>query len=262
MKLLIILFFLFSYSFLFSQDTDSSLVFIKGGIFTMGSNNKAAEDEKKHKVWISDFYISKYEVTNLEFVEFLNQNGNQVENNAFWILLNGEWRDERCRIYLKDSVYKVEKGYEYFPVLYVSWYGAAAYCKWRNGRLPTEAEWEYVAKGGKYKKDNSLIDFENNIVFAQNSDLKPNRIATKLPNILGVYDIYGNQAEWCSDWYWANYYNGSKFKNPKGKPNGQMKIYRGGSWYSQKNYISATDRKADNPANNNITIGFRIVKNK
>jgi len=260
MKKLIILFLIIFNSNLFSQNIDTNMIFIKGGIFKMGNSNNEANDEKIHKVKISDFYVSKYEITNNQFVEFLNDSGNQVENNAFWILLSGTWRDEKCRIYLEDSIYKIEKGYEYFPVLFVSWYGAAAYCRYKGGRLPTEAEWEYLAKGGKYENDSLFLEYDKNIICYQNSDLKPNKVASKKSNVLGIYDILGNQAEWCSDWYSMDYYKNSKFKNPKGEIKGQQKVYRGGSWYSKIENISLTDRRAENPATNNITIGFRIVK--
>ncbi len=82
-----------------------------------------------------------------------------------------------------------------------------------------------------------------------------------MPNYYGVYDIYGNMSEWCSDWYNADYYKHSPKKNPQGNSTGQMKVKRGGSWYSKAENINPTNRKASNPNNNNITIGFRIVKN-
>ena len=239
---------------IYSQEIDSSFVFIKGGKFQMGSNSAQIDEKPVHKVKISDFYISKYEVTNLQYAVFLNEKGNQFEANTIWIDLQGSWRDEKCRIYMKDSVFLVEKGYENYPVAFVSWYGANAYCKWKNGRLPTEAEWEYIAKF-----DISYTDSLQNIaVLKSNSNSKINQGGTKQANILGIYDLYGNMSEWCYDWYQPKYTKKRK-KNPQGNNFGEMKCRRGGSWYSPPKNIYPTNRKASNPNNNNVTIGFRVV---
>ncbi len=237
------------------SQTDTNLIFIKGGSFKMGNNNSQIDEKPKHKVKINDFYISKYEITNNEYAVFLNEKGNQIEANSIWIFLDGNWRDEKCRIYQKDSTFFVEKGYENYPVCFVSWYGANAYCQWRGGRLPTEAEWEYVANSQKklQEKINEIA------IYKENSGAKINKVGTKKPNILGVYDIYGNMSEWCSDWYSTDYYKESPRKNPKGAGIGQMKVKRGGSWYCNSKNISPTNRKASNPNKNNVTIGFRIA---
>ncbi len=254
-------FLIISYIFcqtIYSQP-DTVLVFIEGGKFKMGNKNGSEDEKPVHSVKLDDFYISKFEVTNQQFAEFLNAKGNQVENNSFWLLTSGKWREQNCRIHLEDSVYKVEVGFENYPVTYVSWYGANAYCKWKGGRLPTEAEWEYVAKGGKKSLDLSYLNLINYAVFSENSENKVNRVGTKQPNLLNIYDLYGNLAEWTNDWYSPEYYNKKEKNNPKGVIISDMKVTRGGSWYNSSETINSTNRKGASPNLNNITIGFRIV---
>lgn len=245
---------------------DSSLVFVKGGTFKMGSIVGEKDEQPVHRVKISDFFIGKYEVTNSEFVELLNEKGNQYNDHALWIKLEGKWRDLKCRIYEKDSVFYVEKGYENYPVNFVNWYGADAYCKWRGGRLPTEAEWEYVAKDlGKHGRasrkpsDGPIDDFAWSSV---NSNNNTHKIGTKKPNALGIYDMQGNLYEWCDDWYDVNYYAKSKRKNPVNKIKSDYKVMRGGSWANDATMLRTTNRNAIKPKINKINIGFRIAYSK
>ena len=224
----------------------------------MGSQSGQNDEKPVHKVKISSFYVSKYEITNKQFCDFLNQKGNQYEGNTMWIDLNGKWRTLKCRIYQKDSVFYVEKGYENYPVAFVSWYGAQAYCKWRGGRLPTEAEWEYLAKTGL--TETQIYDSLNYYaVYKVDTLTGPQPVGSKKPDKNGIYDLFGNMAEWCYDWYLPEYYYFSPKKNPKGPDFGTMKVKRGGSWAENKNSIYPTNRKASNPNSNNITIGFRVV---
>lgn len=245
----------------FSQN--NSNVFVKGGSFLMGTFLSKSKDERPiHRIKLSDFYIGKYEVSNSEFALFLNAKGNFSNQHYTWINLKGKWRNEKCRIFFQDSIYKVEKGYENHPVLFVSWYGANAYCNWNGGRLPTEAEWEYAALGGSKSKKYvfSGSDIANKCaIFKDNSNEKIHNIATKKPNELGIYDMSGNLSEYCSDWYSENYYKKSTRNNPKGPDSGNYKVYRGGSFYTEKQSLYIKNRKGIAPNENNITIGFRIV---
>ncbi len=242
---------------------DNEFVFIKGGKFYMGSPDSIGQydEHPRHKVKIRSFYVSKYEITNKQFCEFLNQKGNRHEGNTLWIDLNGKWRNEKCRIYQKADSFYVEKGYEDYPVLFVSWWGARAYCKWRGGHLPTEAQWEYLAKTGF---TNTMLkdSLSYYAVFYDNSGAKPNKVGTKLPDKNGLYDLFGNMSEWCTDWYSDTYYYVSPKRNPQGPLTGRMKVKRGGNWFSKKSVLYPTNRKASNPDLNNITIGFRCVIEK
>lgn len=233
-------------------------VLIKGGKFLMGSENNI-DERPIHWVKLSDFYILSHEVTNAEYVVFLNEVGNQFEKHIQWINIEGKWRNYRSRIFEADSIFYVEKGYENHPVNFVNWYGAAAYAKWIGGRLPTEAEWEYIAYLSEQEIKNKNDSLQNYALLKQNSGYKLSPVKTLNP-ILSIYDLYGNLSEWCSDWYFANYYNQSKRKNPLGPTTGDQKIIRGGSFATNIKSVNKSNRRATSPTNHNFTIGFRVVK--
>ncbi len=239
---------------------DSTLVFVKGGTFKMGSKLGEKDELPVHKVKISDFYIGKHEVTNSEFVEFLNEKGNIYEHNSYWINVKGHWRDLKCNIYQKNNYFFVEQGYENYPVNYVNWYGANAYCKWKGGRLPTEAEWEYASTNYKNNANNRNID--EIAWYSVNSDNKIQQVGAKKPNAFGIYDMQGNLWEWCSDWYNAEYYAKSKRKNPQNLVKADYKVMRGGSWANDKTMLRISNRNAVKPNTNKINLGFRIVYEK
>ncbi len=241
----------------FSQ-VDTGFVYIHGGRFLMGSENGQPDERPVHRVRVSDFYVSRTEVTNAQFVKFLNAKGNQRQGNTEWIDLGGSWRGIKNPIYQKDGKFYVRKGYENYPVMFVSWWGAEAYCEWKGGRLPTEAEWEYLARmafADSLSRD-SLFAVAR---VRENSGYCPGPVAQKKPTPPGVYDLFGNMAEWCYDWYAADYYTRSPRRNPLGPENGQMKVIRGGSWANYAHSIRVSNRGALGPDNNNITVGFRVV---
>ncbi len=238
---------------------DSTFVFVKGGKFWMGNNHGQYDERPLHKVRVSSFYVSKTEVTYGQFVKFLNAKGNQFQGNTKWLDLHAHWRNYHCPIYEKNGKFYVRKGFENYPVAFVSWWGAEAYCEWKGGRLPTEAEWEYLAKKA-FNTDSIPKDtLAKYALFKGNSGYHPNPVATKKPTPPGIYDLFGNEAEWCYDWYDDTYYAKSPRRDPLGPPNGQMKVVRGGSWATLAKSISPSNRRAAGPDNNNITIGFRVV---
>jgi formylglycine-generating enzyme len=242
---------------------DSNLILIESGKIRMGSKNGEVDEKPSKKIKIKKFYISKFEITNAQFAAFLNEKGNQIEQNAPWIDLKGEWNNLKCRIYEKENKFFVENGYENFPVNYVNWHGANAYCKWFGGRLPTEAEWEYVAKGGKYFKKKAILEIEKNIDqyawYFNNSEETVHEIGQKKANKLGLFDIYGNLWEWCDDYYSPDYYKKRNPKNPKGPEKGDYRVIRGGSWTNKMEMMKISNRNALLPSSNKINIGFRIV---
>ncbi len=250
------------------QFKDFDFVFIKGGNFKIGNKAGDKDEQPERKIYVNDFFIGKYEITNKQYCDFLNS-CDTIKNIKKYIDLNGKYKDNVCRIYLKDSTFDVEKGFENFPVTFVSWYGADAFCRFYGLRLPTEAEWEYAAKIGKtffshYFFSNYEYSGSNNpdkvAWYRDNSEGHCRKTGKKIPNKANVFDMSGNAAEWCSDWYDAEYYKICPEKNPQGPEKGRMKVHRGGSWYNTENILRVTNRRASKPVTENSTIGFRAVK--
>jgi formylglycine-generating enzyme required for sulfatase activity len=258
------------------------MIFVKGGIFKMGGYDR---DWQKpiHEVYVDDFYIGKYEVTYKEYLEFLNSKGvssNGSYNGEIWIVIAHKY----CPIsYKNDSYYFKNKYYtdyesgsfnfernfyadnENCPVAFVTWYGAKAYCEWKGGRLPTEAEWEYAARGGnkskryKYSGSNNLNDVA---WYYSNSGLKTHEVGTKQPNELGIYDMSGNVGEWCSDWFNYHYYKNSPKNNPQGPSYGKYNhVLRGGA-SDDFSSCSISERYTRVTLDDTMYNGFRLVKCK
>ena len=218
------------------------MVFVEGGIFQMGSDENS--DEKPvHSVTLSDFLIGKTEVT------------------------QKQWRE----IMGSDPAYLNFKGCDQCPVERVSWNEAQDFIIKLNQktgktyRLPTEAEWEYAAKGGNkskgytYSGSNSLGDVA---WYSDNSDSKTHPVGQKQPNELDLFDMTGNVWEWCSDWYGANYYQSSPSSNPKGASSGSRRVYRGGSWWYIASDCRVANRRTCTPDFGYNGIGFRLVSPK
>ncbi|NLI99498.1 formylglycine-generating enzyme family protein, partial [bacterium] len=155
------------------------------------------------KITLNDFFLDRFEVTNEQYSEFLNDVGNQKEGGSYWL-------DETSYpdILLEDGKYIVRKGRENYPVFYVSWYGASAYAKWTGKRLPTEAEWEYAASNGGttlYPWGNEWHDDYCNWGDTGKLDgyefTAPVGSFEKGKNHYDCYDMVGNVFEWVADWY-------------------------------------------------------------
>ncbi len=248
-----------------------NMVFVKGGTYTMGCTSEQGDDcssdeKPTHQINLSDFYISKYEVTNAEYTEFLNAKGNQEEGGVTWLDLESSW----CKIEKQGSYYVSKNGFENHPVMEVTWYGATAYAKWKGMRLPTEAEWEYAARGGqemrstKYAGSNDLDKVawhdENSYDKGKDHpDYGTHEVGTKVANELGLYDVSGNVYEWCSDWYSSDYYNSSPSRNPRGPSSGSFRVIRGGSWYRYPTHCRVANRNSYYPANSSNYVGFRLA---
>jgi len=266
---IIILFLILSSSvFSFSQNIfpDTSLVYIEGGNFYIGSN-KGDEDEKNgKKIKISEFYIGKSEITNKEYCIFLNSAKLSSEKISAYIKIYKNDTENSSMIFQKEGVFYVKEGYKDYPVVFVSWFGANAFCEFYNLRLPTEAEWEFAAKSKKYSLFNNYKIFSGSNVaddvawYKNNSEKKLHKVNLKQPNKFGLYDMSGNADEWCDDWYLSDYYKNMLKKNPCGPEKADFRVNRGGSWYNKEKMLRVTNRRAANPVSQKATIGFRVVK--
>ncbi len=245
------------------------MVAIKGGTFQMGSDDKIDNIvQPLHNVTLSDFFIGKHEVTNAQFCQFLNDKGNQTEDEIKWVDLERSVKNETCRIQTQGKGFIVEKGYENYPIIWVNHYGATAYAQWlgnktgKKYRLPTEAEWEYAARGGikskgfTYSGSNTVSDVA---WYDQNSDMQVHPVGGKQTNELGLYDMSGNLFEWCSDWYEQKYYKKSAAQNPKGAELGYSRVFRGGSFVNNAWECRVVDRYNEPPTRHSENVGFRVA---
>jgi formylglycine-generating enzyme required for sulfatase activity len=255
------------------------MVLIPEGEFTMGSPETArypAEEQPAHRVFTPAFYMQIHEVTNTAFASFLNavlrKQATDKERER-WIVIRDDLKTEKGKdfwpadITFEDGIFRPVAGFEQYPVISVSWYGAEAYCKWAGGRLPTEAEWEKAGRGGLQGSDypwgnmlpNDGIIF--NRTWVHNHYPAPvETVRSYYPNGYGLYGMAGNAAEWCSDWYEPSYYRHSPHKSPKGPDTGNSKVTRGGSWASNAHGVRVGFRNFGNPAGMPSGVGFRCVK--
>lgn len=225
------------------------MVAVKGGTFTMGATSEqgsdAYYDEKPaHSVTLSDYYIGKFEVT-----------------QELWQAVMGN----------NPSYFKGGNN----PVEEVSWNDCQEFIRklnqltGQNFRLPTEAEWEYAARGGnkskgyKYSGSNSINDVAWYTVNcydkgSSSPDYGTHRVGTKSLNELGIYDMSGNVSEWCQDWY-GSYTSGSQ-TNPKGASSGSSRVLRGGSWINSAQNCRVSNRTHYYPDSRHTNYGLRLVQ--
>ncbi len=257
-----------SYHNLYGQTSDDYFVFVKGGRFKVGSAEGDDDELPVRKIYVEDFYMGKYEVTAGEYCKFLNAVNPDTSLLRKYIDMKSSYKGVSCHIFAEDSGYFVEPGFENTPVVFVSWFGADAYCKYTDGRLPSEAEWEYAAKGGHLPFPQNMKHYlyagsnnpDETAWYRNNSGNHPHNAGAKKPCRAGMFDMSGNVSEWCSDWYDSEYYGKMPEKNPQGPKKGRLKVHRGGSWYNTPEMLRVTNRRASKPVTVNATIGFRVVK--
>ena len=158
--------------------------------------------------------------------------------------------------------------YNNYPVIYVSWSQASEYCAWRGGSLPTEAQWEYAARGGlagmDYPWGNEspvcTTGVSNGANYSDCSGSDTVSVGSYAPNGYGLYDMAGNVWEWVNDWYSGGYYSVSPGSNPPGPDTGTVKVLRGGAWYDYDGKLRVAYRYDDYlPTVQSYFIGFRCV---
>jgi formylglycine-generating enzyme required for sulfatase activity len=219
---------------------EPEMVFVQGGTFWMGCSQEqqgSCEDDESplHSVTVSDFHIGKYEIT-----------------QAQWKLIMGN----------NPSEFKGDN----LPVETVSWDDVQVFITRLNAatgkryRLPTEAEWEYAARGGNQSAGYTYSGSHNlhNVGwFTDNSGGKPHVVGTKLPNELGIYDMSGNVLEWCIDWFGS--YPASTQHDPMGVGSGSYRVIRGGGWYFYAQNCRVANRDDYSPDARARFLGFRVV---
>jgi len=218
-----------------------------------------SDESPVHSVTLSSFKLSKYEITNAQYAEFMNAVG-AIGGSLGGVLYISTNTSEIDYI---GGVSVPEVGRENYPVSSVYWAGAEAYCTWAGGRLPTEAEWEYAARGGN-QSQGYIYSGSNNINdvawYSSNSGSDTHLVGTKNPNELGLYDMSGNVQEFCNDFYDSGYYSISPSNNPQGPASGSSRVTRGGSRYvgSSNQRVSYRDDRC-NPCSAS-SLGFRCAK--
>lgn len=218
-----------------------NMVFVDGGTFYMGKedpdNNNLFDNEPRHIVNLNSFFISKYEVTQLEWETVMGVNPSLFKGNNLPVE-NVSWKD--CASFVEKINYMTGMDF----------------------RLPTEAEWEYAAKGGKYSLGYIFAgsDFLKAVAwFKVNSSNSTHEVGKKRPNELGIFDMSGNVAEWCADFYDHDYYKHSPHDNPSGPKDGINRVNRGGSWMMDELYQHVFDRNVCSPYERNASVGFRLA---
>lgn len=250
------------------KTTKIDWVFVEGGTFEQGKNQFIVSPKgdtiqgftsPRRTIRISDFYISKYEITVGQFREFCESTGRKMPEppaiSAYGDSIDFEWKND-------------------LPML-ATWDEADAFAQWAGGRLPTEAEWEYAAKGGQKSKGftySGSNDAREVGWVQENSDSTLHAVGKLKPNELGIYDMTGNVSEWVSDWY--NPEKDSLVSNidPQGPADGEEKISKGVSWFYRatddkgkplKYGIHMPEVRYQSPRETrNDGFGFRIVKDQ
>jgi len=227
--------------FISAQEPNPEMVFVQGGKFKMGSIMGSLDEQPVHEVVLHDFYIGKYEITQQQWRLIMDQDTN------------------KCYFEGCDSC----------PVERVSWYNVYEFIGKLNKktnmnyRLPTEAEWEFAARGGNISKGYKYSGSNSDTSVAWkvgNSNSMTHPVGRKKPNELGIYDMTGNVYEWCADWYSPTWYRVSTKNNPTGPKEGVFCIIRGGSWFYDYSGLIVTARESANPSFRYGYIGFRLCR--
>ncbi|MGB8013183.1 MAG: SUMF1/EgtB/PvdO family nonheme iron enzyme [Terriglobales bacterium] len=229
-----------------------SLVRIPAGCFQMGCDSGQDNEKPVHQVWVDEFLLAKYQVTNADYAPFLQGTASPP---PFWTNPAFNHPDQ--------------------PVVGISWHEAVRYCAWlsatteRKFRLPTEAEWERAARGG-YENDNAaalypwgntppllLPGYAARCAGAWKTGPEP--VGQAEPNAYGLFNMCDNVHEWCRDWYAPDYYASSPERNPQGPKTGVRRASRGGSWRHHIKMSRCAARSSIPPEFQYADYGFRVA---
>lgn len=225
------------------------MVYVEGGTFQMGATSEQSghdsDEVPVHSVTLDSYYIAATEVTQAQWQAVM---GSTIHQQA------------------SKTGYQVRSVGSDYPMYYVSWEDAQAFCRelsnitGKTYCLPTEAQWEYAARGGNKSRTNQYAgSFSVDAVawYESNSGSSPHPVGKLRPNELGLYDMSGNLMEWCSDWY-GSYPSSSQF-NPVGPSSGSYRVLRGGGWYNSAGACRVAYRYSNSPSSRYDHYGFRVV---
>jgi formylglycine-generating enzyme required for sulfatase activity len=282
----------------------SGMVKLDGGPFLMGTDSAegfVADGEGPiREVTLDPFFVDVYPVTNERFGEFARATGYKTEAERFgWsFVFQNQIEPERRAALTSETVrqipwwFKIDRadwahpegpdhsigGREDYPVVHISWADAAEYAKWAGKRLPTEAEWEYAARGGLVQKTYPWGDeltpggrflcntWQGEFPItdtAEDGYRGPCPVGAFPPNGYGLYSITGNVWEWCSDWFHPSYHVTATRVNPVGPASGGARVMKGGSFLCHKSYCNryrVAARTSNTPDSSTTNLGFRCVR--
>jgi sulfatase modifying factor 1 len=234
------------------QEPNFQMIYVKGGQFFMGGDDQRyrgedyANERPVHRISISGFYIGKYEVTQSQWRAIMGINPPAYTGSRY-----GNKDCDNC------------------PVVKVTWEDVQEFIRRMNMkypgkryRMPTEAEWEYASRGGKYSKNYKYSggDKLSEVGWYGHRNGTTSPVGKKLPNELSIYDMSGNVLEWCSDWFGDEYYKGAvDMIDPKGPDNGELKVLRGGSYSEDADVCRNVHRTRMIPSTSHWDIGFRLA---
>ncbi|MFA6836573.1 MAG: FISUMP domain-containing protein [Fibrobacteraceae bacterium] len=255
-----------------SSSSDTSMVFLSGECFEMGSTDGSNAETPVHKVCVSDFSIDRHEVTNAEYIAAMGD--------------SAHFDDNKCGIFNADSGQSFSgalpasfRGSDQ-PMVCVDWSQAEAYCERQGKRLPTEAEWEYAARAGRTTDyfwgsvvtggcaygniaDKTKLSDGNSwsdpIQCTDGYGEVTSPVESFSPSPWGLYDMTGNVWEWTHDWYDSSYYAVSPAANPWGPSSGTYRVNRGGAWNSLASWLRVSARNWVTPDYSDNALGFRCV---
>jgi formylglycine-generating enzyme required for sulfatase activity len=210
----------------------SDLVPIPGGEFLMGQDDGRDDERPAHRVMVAPFHLGRTQVTNAEYEQF-------------------------CRATSRPS--PASFGGASHPVTSVNWFDAVAYCHWAGVRLPTEAEWEFAARGGV---EGQLYPWGNELPAVEPEKWVhgPEPVGRATPTGFGLLDMCSNVHEWCSDWYDPAYYSVSPAENPRGPEHGKRRASRGGAWRHHIKFSRCAARSSIPPEFRYADYGFRVAR--
>jgi formylglycine-generating enzyme required for sulfatase activity len=286
-----------------SSVSDDNMIKLPGGKFLMGTDDKegfpADGEGPVREIILDSFFIDETTVTNFQFAEFIKATGYKTEAEqfgwsfVFYGLLSKEDQQSDYQVAATTPWWCAISGAQWnhpegensdisermdHPVVHVSWNDANAYCQWAGKRLPTEAEWEYAARGGLVQKkfpwgDELTPDgkHECNIWqgrFPDYNSMDDGYLGTApaksfKPNDFGLYNVSGNVWEWCNDWFSKDFHKTATRNNPRGPSIGESKVMRGGSFLCHHSYCNryrVAARSSNTIDSSTSNIGFRCVR--